>query len=724
MANPADILATQGFTQIGMLQDGLNLSVWWNRNDKIEVLLLKLPGGRFLLKGTKAYHLLSISEEGETWARDIPVLHDYLEGHFREMHLSFSFIRDVPAFMAERKARECRRSNTRASPGESPTALRNRLMELQCAINGTEQLRSLNGQGDSELLDGYLGARIMANRKELEHVGHRLTQVRQLADDDLHLQQQYRHKGSAASLIFSIASNLQVATSDDELRDALKAAVKELRDADRFQVKQTLTGGRLRIQVAEADQPVAAWIEQWFGGLLNPSQLERLRSEAPQVVELLTNRVVITPDEDITDLNGTLADHRKLLAPRITHSLVSRLDNAGDEFESALGSSAPARLLRVGRDADGADHEAVDLPLDSLGHTYISGKTGGGKSVALRVLAEEIAGHKNVSILIIDPRNQFFGIRLPQDRPEMLARYPAFDLDEPQGFPFTYHAPSIAAATPLPSDLGVLAGMRSVLSLKKMDDVDRCRLFHQVLDAAFERCAQEEVPAARLVIAIEEAHLFTRRLVVEEAREEAQRCEQALDRVLREGRKYGICVLLSSQSIKDFARELASIRQNTTTRIFFNNSDREIEYAKGHLEDAADLIKLRPGTAFVCNPGLGVLKVAFRPCLSKVWDLPEAQILSLLSQVDRTKMNWPLSAQAGHLLETIQSLKSCGVDAPNLTQVAGAAGITSKRLLSRLICELLNAGHIQLRRAAGRGRPKLIKINQHTKDVGKCQVEH
>jgi DNA helicase HerA-like ATPase len=47
--------------------------------------------------------------------------------------------------------------------------------------------------------------------------------------------------------------------------------------------------------------------------------------------------------------------------------------------------------------------------------------------------------------------------------------------------------------------------------------------------------------------------------------------ERALDRIAREGRKFGIVLSLVSQTMKDYSYELASIRQ-MTTKIFLRNS--------------------------------------------------------------------------------------------------------------------------------------------------------
>lgn len=711
MAAVEEILIAEGFSRIGKIRHDLEIGIWWHHIAAIQVLVLELGSGEgeVLIKGSKGYYLLSMAEEAETWARDIAPFHDYLEAHFREVDLAFSFHRDVPQFLAEKQARKHRHQRSPKSFPPSLASLRERLAQIQRASRTLAQFSRLSSPADTELLHSHLAHRQRQQETESRELVEQITAVEQSETDEQHLIQEYRRKGSAASLTFSISSNLHVVATDDEFRVGVRSIVKELCDLDRFQVRQVLNGGRLRLQIAEVKEPAIAWIEQWFGGMLNPNQLERVLSAQSEIAHSATKHVIVTPDEDIErGGEGEVINHRKLLAARVILTQLSRLGHTGREVDEGLERS-DARSLHVGRIENGTDREAIELLLDGLGHVYLSGKTGSGKSVALRVLVEEVSEHEGVGVLVLDPRNQFFGLRLPQDRPELLKRFRAFGMENPKRYAFEYFAPHLTGAHPLPANLGALAQMRSVLSFKQMDDVERCRLFREVLDAVFDQCAREEAPSVRLVIAIEEAHLFTRRLVVEEARDEALRCEQALDRILREGRKYGICTILASQSIKDFGRDAAAIRQNTTTRIFLNNSDREIEYAKDYLENARDLISLRPGAAFICNPQIGVLKVAFRPSYSKVWDFSDRETQFLLGRPSHAAPQ-QVSESAQKLLEVLRRLVSQERVHPNLSRLAEAAGITSKRLLGDLVKELERSGCIRVRSIAGPGQPRVVEM--------------
>jgi len=52
------------------------------------------PSPYWLIKNTKMYRLVGISEKGETFLRDLNNLHSYLRNHFPEIHISESTFND------------------------------------------------------------------------------------------------------------------------------------------------------------------------------------------------------------------------------------------------------------------------------------------------------------------------------------------------------------------------------------------------------------------------------------------------------------------------------------------------------------------------------------------------------------------------------------------------------------------------------------------------------
>lgn len=486
----------------------------------------------------------------------------------------------------------------------------------------------------------------------------------------------------------------------------MAAIIKELQDADRYQIRQKL-GGRLNIQAVAARDPAWAWIEEWLGGSLTPRQLERVAGQFGEVRDAAEERLMVTPDTNIV-VGGHVKEDQKLLAARAVSSFLRRADQPEDRYapERQVGPEhLPAVVGQIER--NGRLAGPCRLPLGKLEHVAVSGSTGAGKSVFARVLIEEAATH-SIGVLVLDPRNQAAGLLVPEDREEFLQLYPTFGLaaERARGFPFTYFGPGDGLGKRLPADLGELAEGRNIVSFKGLDEDERCTLFAAIMDGAFQACTRQQALTVRLLIIVEEAQLFTRRRVAPEVRQAGARAENALDRIIREGRKYGICVVVASQSIKDFSHDVASIRQNTNTKVFFRNADREVDYAADFLGDGRKIIGLRPGTCLIHNASLGVLSVRVRPPYSKLWEFGPEETREILRPGARRAA---VSPPAERLLEVIQEhcrQSGCG---PNLSNLGGLAGITSKRQIQELIAELVDHGLVTTKKLRQRGQPRVVE---------------
>src|SRR5438309_9270881 len=130
----ADVLVQEGFQLIGQLSHRLHLTIWWNPQQSIQLIVLSI-GSSNLIKGDKSYYLKSVSPDGETWARDVTLLHDWLEGHFPELRISFSHFRDVPAGLAEAEVH--RRMAVEAPTLPMPTP--EQIAQLQAQLRTKQQ---------------------------------------------------------------------------------------------------------------------------------------------------------------------------------------------------------------------------------------------------------------------------------------------------------------------------------------------------------------------------------------------------------------------------------------------------------------------------------------------------------------------------------------------------------------------------------------------------------
>jgi hypothetical protein len=313
-----------------------------------------------------------------------------------------------------------------------------------------------------------------------------------------------------------------------------------------------------------------------------------------------------------------------------------------------------------------------------------------------------------VNVVILDPRGQWTGLLVPEDRGEILGRYREFGLDpsHARSFDFTYYGIGQGLGKPLPADLGELAVGRHVVGLKGLDDRERCEWASKVFDALFEACAVGESARLRLLVGIEEAIQFIRKGVVDEAKEAAEKVELALDRIAREGRKYGIGVLAISQSSRDFSYSMASVRENIATHVFMANGSAESEYAAGYLGAGYELSSLKTGEALIQNAEWGVVRVAVRPPLSKVWEPMEAEVRTLFGGLDVAGPT--LSSSARAVLEAAMADHRAAGRPVRLASIVERLGITSRRRIDQIVVELEAAGVARFDRLNERGRPLVL----------------
>jgi len=408
------------------------------------------------------------------------------------------------------------------------------------------------------------------------------------------------------------------------------------------------------------------------------------------------------------------------VAARVLRSFLQRLEKvptaSGRPVESPKGRLPVwiGNAVAVGGHGD----QPWQLPLGIAGHMFISGKTGAGKSFAGRTVCEGAASHGDLAILILDPRDQWIGVLRPEDRPGILERYKQFGLEHAQArsFDFTYHGVGRRLGAELPDDLGKLTRGRHIVSFKGMDDEARCDHFADILDAVFEACTRRESDLPRVLVMVEEVPVFMKKGVVPEAREAAQRSEQSIDRAAREGRKYGIALLLIGQSSKDLSHAMATVRQNISTRIFMNNSDRELEYVADWLDDPKAIISLPPGEAFVCNPRWGTARGSIRPPLSKVWELDDREIRKILGQPQQRDCS-PLSKNAQAVLGAAREQYQRDGQPVRFAPILERLGITSRRRIRQIVAELEGASLATFEQLPERGGPLVMILARPTDSV-------
>jgi len=345
-----------------------------------------------------------------------------------------------------------------------------------------------------------------------------------------------------------------------------------------------------------------------------------------------------------------------------------------------------------------------------LTHVYCSGVSGSGKSFLGRVIAEgAIAERRNV--VVLDPGNQWAALQLAEDRKPILDRYRRFGLEPSmaRGFPATVLQPRAMTAD-IHTQLEQLDGRAVIFTLKGLPKDAACNLAADILERLFRVHSHSETDKLRTLVVIEEAHRFAkRRSDEEEAKGAVARVEDAIDLIAREGRKYGLNVLLVSQTIRDFTHSAATIRQNTNTKIFMRSSDRELDYAADYVQDVRQLTSLKTGEALIHNPQFGTVKVAVRPPFSKVIELSPAQSAALLAGHDPESDSLrPSSDLEQELLRVIRQHIADAGEPINVTQAMDAIGVASGRKKQELLATLEQRGLIRSERLKQRGGPRVL----------------
>ncbi len=709
-----DVLLGDGFEPIGTIDYNLRISLWWHARSRLQVTIISMDEWR-VVQASKPYLLTAVGEDGELYARDLGPLEEYLTTHFPELHISMASFRDPTLNLVRRRIAETRPSHAKPTGNLSAEELRDRYDQVtedadaaRARLHRIDGLRRLN-RGRATFLDRHLRSQVNVQRNHLQELVGEAKVVREQHAVQQQLEREYLTKASAICVLFVCGSNLHLAESDQTFRDALTSVTKEILDLHRYQVQQKLQGGKLHIYVEESPAPAVSLLTHTTRSLLNPRQLDRLGPELRSLAEAVEQHLMVMPREDIR-VSGSVVDQRKLVTSRILQRFLGRLRKvppATNRSTESPRSDMPVWIGNVVGSATGYGGP-WELPLDKTVHIYVSGKPGVGKSFLVRVVVEGAALYQELAIVILDPRNQWLGLRCPEDRPEILAAYKSFGLSrsDARSFDFTYHRVDGDDAAPLPADVAKLAVGRHIISFKGMDDAGRCATSARIVEALFGKYNRSESPKPRLLMVYEEAQLFTTAGVPREARDEALRSELAIDRVVREGRKYGVNVLLLSQSALDLSRAAATIRQNITTRIFLHSSGREVEFAADFLPDGKQITELPRGQAFVCNPEWGAVRIAVRPPLSKVFE-PEDKVTKSLAGAPHQAAT-SLSNAAGAVLELARKhYEQTGAHA-RLSWIAERLRISSRRELQRVVKELERASVARRESLRERGRPSVI----------------
>lgn len=709
-----NLLRTEGFELIGSLNYDFQINLWWHPELHLELSLVCLNGWA-LLRAVKHYRLTAMGEDGELYARDLAALDSYLTTHFDEVHLWSSTFRDITPSMAARKIQE---KNFRHIANEETvdTNGMTRLLQnisddisaTQAVLQRNESLLKLNRRRPN-LLQEHLPNQIAQKRRHLEKLRTQKKSLTQRLAVQKHLESQYMQKGEGAAILFTCCSNIQLINQEGDFADAVYSIVKELQDVNKYQIRQKLQGGKLHIYIKEVDSPGVSLLTRWVGAVLNPRQLAKFGQQFADLCRIIEDQIMVLPRKDIL-LGSSVQDEKKLVGTRIIRNFLKKLEVVPTATDKTIQSPKSSMPVWIGNTSEGAIKFANpwELPLDKMGHVYISGTTGAGKTFLGFVLVEGALAYPNLSIIVLTPNNQWVGLLCPEDRTEILGRYELFGLkpEQARSVNFKYYGVGQNIGEPLPQDLRELATGLHIVSFKYANDWVRCETSAKIIMSTFNVHSRSESSQPKAIVILDEAPRFTRKHVDKKAHTAAAKSEKAINLITAEGRKYGMSAVILSQTLRHFSYDLAAVRQNISTRIFMRNSDGEVDHASQFMDNGRDIIELRTTEAFVCNSEWEVVKVSVRPPLSKVWEPTDADVRKLVGSVSKAQPT--LSREAQAVLDRAYEQYSQSGNPAKLALIADQLGITSRRKLNNIVEELEKASAASFQRLQERGKPLVV----------------
>jgi len=269
-----------------------------------------------------------------------------------------------------------------------------------------------------------------------------------------------------------------------------------------------------------------------------------VRNLSKFVNPLIQTGIVVARKEGKTFIYSLRDAHTNLLTHN-RHNLSEETDYAGHVELPKWQVKLPREGNMLGRVVldDWKLGDFVYLPLRKFAQKgiLVSGASGAGKTVAAKVIVEELLEDKT-PVLVFDYTSQWERLLQKNTNEEMLDRYAEFGMRRsPKGF-----KGGVIQSAPQLDDLLASEGVTVIDLSDTYDSAERVGKVAQTLDKLLEYFQfQEDSDNLRLLIVVEEAHLWTSKEVPKDA-------IRFLDNAVRLLRKKGVGVMLVSQKISDF----------------------------------------------------------------------------------------------------------------------------------------------------------------------------
>jgi hypothetical protein len=385
-------------------------------------------------------------------------------------------------------------------------------------------------------------------------------------------------------------------------------------------VKQVLQGPKFKLHVEELEEP-QVFNRLEYTGLLNPDGFQQLLDQVSEdeVTKSLKDLRRSSAEQYMAvalrdvEVGETTVERAKATPARAVNSVLQGLKAETVAYAEEVPNDGPMIGTLTGT------NQVVGFDPAELPHYYITGETGSGKSYLKRVLLENIAslGYDVLSIS-------------PSDREEVGLSLPNADHDDGTGLATDQYWIGTDQLLDEPEDIHELFQGVNAATLKGLDDEKK----QEFVNEAFTELADIDRRDTPLFVFLEEAHNFTKGAAAD-----------AIQDLVREARKFGVHVVIVSQSPMDFSRNHKHVRENTVS-IFMHGE--YFDYASKFLDAKKEIQDLGTGEAIIQSREYPQLRVDVR----KAFTLPTApsqnQIKELQQQFQGTLPDFDQATSPGN----------------------------------------------------------------------------
>lgn len=288
----------------------------------------------------------------------------------------------------------------------------------------------------------------------------------------------------------------------------------------------------------------------------------------------------------------------------------------------------PKRGLYVGKVAETNANAFID-PNDLTTHMIVAGGTGSGKSVSSMVLAEELL-KRNIPVVVFDPTAQWTGFIRPNNDPRMKKLYPkyGFKNEDSRSFKGTI----LQVKDPymkVEVDKFIKPGEITILLLNKLTPEQLDYFVRKTIDYIFS-ISWPESSELKVMMIYDEVHRLLPRYVKRKVSSSLEGGGYlALERGVREFRKWGIGLMMISQVLLDFKGAIrAVIATETQMRTKYEGDINRVKTRYGW-QYSSSIPKLEVGTGLIQNPSYNNGKpwfITFRPLLHDTFRISDQDL--------------------------------------------------------------------------------------------------